>query len=331
MLEALLDRPVPPGEVDGPQPARSALVALRCLEELFRGIGPAVEDDVLADPAELGVDVVIDRESAGIHDRHVHAGGDRVIEEHRVHRGADRLIAAEGKGEVRHPARDMGMRQVRLDPARRIDEVDGVVGVLPDPGGDGEAVGIEDNVLRREPNLVDEDPIGPPGDVDLPLIGVGLALLVEGHHDDDGAVAAHLPRHLAEGGLALFHRDRIDDRLALDAFQPGLDDRPFRRIDHDRNAGDVGLGGDQVEESDHRLLGIEKALVHVDVEDLGAIGDLIARHVERGRIVAVADDLAELDRAGDVGPLADIDEGRGALGHSPPLPLCAEKSSGAVR
>ena len=83
----------------------------------------------------------------------------------------------------------------------------------------------------------------------------------------------------------------------------------FETVDHDRHAGDVRLGGDQVEKLDHRLLRIDQALVHVDVDDLGAVGDLIARHVERRGIVARRDQLAELGRAGDVGALADIDEG----------------------
>ena len=80
-------------------------------------------------------------------------------------------------------------------------------------------------------------------------------------------------------------------------------------VDHERHARDVGLRGDQVEERRHRLLGIEQALVHVDVEDLRAVLDLAARDGERGRIVVRLDQLAELGRARDVGPLADIDEG----------------------
>ena len=59
----------------------------------------------------------------------------------------------------------------------------------------------------------------------------------------------------------------------------------------------------------HGLLGIEQALVHVDVDDLGAGLDLLARHRQRGGIVARGDQLAEFGRAGDVGPLADVDEG----------------------
>ncbi len=83
----------------------------------------------------------------------------------------------------------------------------------------------------------------------------------------------------------------------------------FERVDHHRHAGDVGLGGDEVEELDHRRFGVDQPLVHVDVDDLRAVGDLIARHGERAGIVARRDELAEFGRAGDVGALADVDEG----------------------
>ncbi len=82
----------------------------------------------------------------------------------------------------------------------------------------------------------------------------------------------------------------------------------FDEIDHHRHARDVGLGGDQVEERHHRLLGIEQALVHVDVDDLRAVLDLVARDLERGAVVAIGDELAEARRAGDVGALADVHE-----------------------
>jgi hypothetical protein len=49
----------------------------------------------------------------------------------------------------------------------------------------------------------------------------------------------------------------------------------LRGVDHDRHAGDVRLRGDQVEEGDHRLDGVEHALVHVDVDDLRAVLDLL--------------------------------------------------------
>ena len=132
--------------------------------------------------------------------------------------------------------------------------------------------------------------------------------LVERHDHDGGAVTAQQPCLPDERLLALLERNRVHDRLALHAFQPGLDHRKFRGIDHDRDAGDVGLRGDEIEKRRHRLLGIEQAFVHVHVENLRAVLDLIARHGERGGIVAGGDELAEARRAGDVGAFADIHE-----------------------
>ena len=60
-------------------------------------------------------------------------------------------------------------------------------------------------------------------DLDLALGGVGLAPLVERHHDHRRAVAADQPGLLDERGLALLERDRVDDALALDALEPRLD------------------------------------------------------------------------------------------------------------
>ena len=111
------------------------------------------------------------------------------------------------------------MRQGRGDLPRRLDEGDAVVVVLLDAGGDGEDVGIEDDVLGREAGLFGQQLVGAGADRDLALQRVGLALLVEGHDDDGGAVGAHQPGVVQEGLLALLHRDRVDQRLALHAFQ----------------------------------------------------------------------------------------------------------------
>jgi hypothetical protein len=88
---------------------------------------------------------------------------------------------------------------------RRLDEVDGVVVVLLDAGGDGEDVGVEDDVLGREVHLVDQDAVGALADLDLALEGVGLALLVEGHHHGGGAVAPDQRGLAPELGLAFLH------------------------------------------------------------------------------------------------------------------------------
>jgi hypothetical protein len=106
--------------------------------------------------------------------------------------------------------------EVLLDPAGGLDEVDPVGRVLLDAGGHGEDVGVEDDVLGREADLVDEDPVGALADLASARQVVGLALLVEGHDDDGGAVFAAEPGLLDERLDAFLHRDGVDDRLALD-------------------------------------------------------------------------------------------------------------------
>ena len=57
-----------------------------------------------------------------------------------VHRLADHVVAAERERDVRHAAGDVHAGAGRFDPRDRFDEVDRVVVVLLDAGGDGEDV-----------------------------------------------------------------------------------------------------------------------------------------------------------------------------------------------
>ena len=117
--------------------------------------------------AQLGIDVVVERELAGIDDAHIHAGLDGVIEEHRVHRLAHAVVAAEGEGEVRHAARHMHVRQLGLDAARRVDIGAGIVVMLLDAGGDGKDVGIEDDVFGREADFLGQELVGALADLEF--------------------------------------------------------------------------------------------------------------------------------------------------------------------
>ena len=71
--------------------------------------------------------------------------------------------------------------------AHCFDEADAVVVVLLDAGGDGEDVGVEDDVSRVEADLVDKDLVCPRTDGHFALNRIRLSLLVEGHHDHRGA------------------------------------------------------------------------------------------------------------------------------------------------
>jgi hypothetical protein len=136
--------------------------------------------------------------------------------------------------------------QVLLDPAGGVDEIERVVVVLLDAGGDGEDVRIEDDVLGIEADLIDEDAVGALADADFLLVGRGLAVFVEGHDHHRGAVAHDVARLFLEILLALLERDRVHDALALEAFEAFLEDLPLRGIHHDGHLGDVRLALQQI-------------------------------------------------------------------------------------
>ncbi len=285
-----------------------ALVAFGDFQQALGAVLAPVEDHILHPLAQFRVQVIVDRQRAGVDDAHVHTRGDGVVQEHRVDRRAHGLVAAEGERHVRHPPGHVAVRQGLLDDAGGLDEVHRVVVVLLDAGGHGKDVGVEDDVFGRKADLFGQDPVGARADLDLARAGVGLADFVEGHDHRGRAIAADLQRMFDEGRFAFLERDRIDHALALQALQAGLDHAPPGTVHHHRDAGDIRLGHDQVEKAHHRLLRIDHALVHVDVQDLGAVVDLLARHFDGFLVALFLDQLAELGAAGDVGALADVDE-----------------------
>ncbi len=63
-----------------------------------------------------------------------------------------------------------------------------------------------------------------------------------------------------------------------------------------------------MQEAHHRRLRIEHGFVHVDVDHLSAVLDLLAGDGQRIVVAAFEDHAGEGFRAGDVGALADVDE-----------------------
>ena len=149
VLEPLGDGCVAPGEVEL-APGALALYRLRERDEPVGRVGPAVEDDVLDTLEQVGRDVLVDDELAGVHDPHVEAGADGVEEERRVHRLADDVVAAEREREIRDAAARAGARTALLDQRQRLDEVEREAVVLLDAGRDRKHVRVEDDVLRQE-------------------------------------------------------------------------------------------------------------------------------------------------------------------------------------
>ena len=312
MFEPLLHRRLAPGQVLDGRLALLALQAFRDFDQSFGGVGAAVEDDILDALAQVGFDIVIDVELAGIDDPHVHARGDGVVEEHRVHRPAHRLVAAKAERDVREAARDVATGTGRADLTRSLDEVHRVIVVLLDAGSDSEDVGVEDDVFRREAHLFRQDTEGALADFHLAGFRIRLPDLVERHDDHGRTIGQAGARLFAELLLALLHGDRVDDALALHAFEAGFDHLPFGRVDHHRHAGNVRLGSDQVEEGAHGFGTVKHALIHVDVDHLRAVLHLLAGDLDGVGIAAFRNHLAEDGGAGDVGALTDVHEGLGS-------------------
>ncbi len=309
VVDATLDIPRPPlggGGVHGLGPV--ACEPGSRVEESFGRVVAPREHDVLAQLAQFGVDLVVYSELTGVDDAHPHTGFDSPEQEHRVHCFANRFVPAEREREVRDTPGDVDEWQLVGDRLGGLEEVEAIAVVFLDASGDGKDVRVDDDVVGREADLVDQEVVRPPGDVDLAFDGVGLADLVERHHDHCGAVVETRASLGQECCFALLHRDRVHDRLALHALQARFDDLELRRVDHDRHTGDVGLRRDQVEERRHGLHAVDQAVVHVDVDDLGAALHLLQRHFERLAVLVVLDQPAEPGRAGDVGALADVDE-----------------------
>src|SRR5690606_4486381 len=179
-------------------------------DEAFGRVGPPVEDDVLDPREQLLRDVLVDLEHAGVDDAHAHAGFDGVVEERRVHGFAYDVVTAEAERQVADAPRDARARTLRLDDPRRLDVVDREARVLLDPGRDREDVRIEHDVLGVEAGLLGQQAVRALTDLDLAFDGLGLTLLVEGDHDDAGAVAAYRSSIRDVVGLATIDAARVD-------------------------------------------------------------------------------------------------------------------------
>ena len=195
VLEPLADGRLAPREIQLAL-RRRALDGRGEGDEPVGRVRPPVVEDVLDVLEQVGRDVLVDDELAGVDDPHVEPGLDRVVEERGVHRLADDVVAAEREGEVRDAAARARAGAAFLDQRQRFDERLREAVVLLDPGRDGEDVRVEDDVLRR-PAVTGQQVVGAAADRDLALDRVRLPFFVERHHDDAGAVTADragLPR-----------------------------------------------------------------------------------------------------------------------------------------
>ncbi len=128
-----------------------------------------------------------------------------------------------------------------MDIACGFDKLHGIVVVLFDTGGDRKDIRIENDIVGIESDAVHQQVPGALANRLAPFKAVSLSFLIKGH-DHHGRTVTLAERSLFnELRLASLQADGVDDRFALNAFEPGFDDRPFGGVDHDRHAGDVRL------------------------------------------------------------------------------------------
>ena len=308
--QSFANRQFAPGKIRGAAPGLAVFLdALGKFDQRLGSLRRTVQDHRLDLLAQLRLQIVVDADHPGVDDAHREPRLHRVVEENGVDRLAHGVVPPEAERDVGNPAGNLCVGQMGANPAAGLDEIDGVVVVFLDAGGHGKDVGVEDDVFCRETDAF-QQAVGALADGDLARIAVGLPLLVKGHDDDGRAVAAGEAGALQESGFALLHRNRIDDALPLNAGEPRFDDLPFRRVDHDRHPRDVRFGGDQFQKAFHGGEAVEQRVIHVDVDHLRAIFDLLAGHGQRVIKTSFANHPGKGFRAGDVGALADIDEQR---------------------
>ena len=224
-----------------------------------------------------------------------------------MHRAAYQVVAAECKGEVGYAAGGAHAGQVFLDPAHRLDEIDGVTVVFGNPRPDGKDIDIEDDILRGNADPR-EQAEGPLRDGGFPVIGGRLSLLVEGHHDHRRSQPVDLRGLFQKRLFTVLEADGVDDAFPLCVLEAGEDAFPVRGIDHQRGLRHRRIVLQRPDKGFHRPGTVQHGIVHVDVDDAGPGLDLAGRHPEGGVVIPCRDQAGELPAPGDVRPFADEGE-----------------------
>src|SRR5262249_53663258 len=205
-----------------------------------------------------------------------------------------------------------GAGQLLLDETDGLNGFDAGADIVLVAGADRKDQRVEDDVLRLDAVLAGQQPVGALGDGRFALAGYGLGLLlvlVDAHDDERGSVAPGLPDHRLESLriLAVFQVDRVDDGLALGAFEGFFDNPMIGRIDHQRRL-DL-LYFDFQEPDDVRQL-VAVRILEIDVDHLRSAAHLRPSDLGGFLELALGDQALELAAAEYVGALAHDDRAR---------------------
>ena len=150
------------------------LVVFSDCEQFVRAIRVAIQNDVLNRIAQVLGQVFVNCKLAGVYDAHIHTRANSVIQESRVNRLAHNIVATKGERYVANAAAHQRVRQRGFDLARRLDEIEAVVGVFFDARRDRKNIWIENDVGRVDANFFGQDAVTTFTDLDLAVDRVRL-------------------------------------------------------------------------------------------------------------------------------------------------------------
>lgn len=118
-----------------------------------------------------------------------------------------------------------------------------------------------------------------------------------------------------KGLIKIFKRDGIEEWIEMKEFKERIDKLKFGDVENDRKEGDIRIGGNKVKKIENGILGIDKELINVDIDDMGEVGKMIERKIERRREIEGIEEIEEEGREGEIGEIEDIEE-RNIIGES---------------
>ena len=170
------------------------LDALGEFKKSLGGIFPAVQKNVFHIGHQFLVHLLVHLEQRWIHNTHVHAVLDPVIQKRCMHGLANGIVTPKTEGDIGNPSTHPGVRKMLLDPLGGPKEIDGIASVFLHARAHRKYVRVEDDVLWGHSHFLGEDGIGTFADLDPPLVAVGLTVFVKCHDDDRCSVVADLGR-----------------------------------------------------------------------------------------------------------------------------------------
>ena len=175
-------------------------------------------------------------------------------------------------------------------------------------GTDGENIRIKDNILRVETNFFNEQLKCSAANANLLCFRSRLAFLVKCHDNYRSAVRLDKGRILQELILTSLQRNRIHDAFTLRTLQTSFDDIKLTRVDHERYFRSIRLGNQQIYKLSHRGFTVDQTVIHVYVNHVRTIFNLLQRNSQSLLVVTINDSLLKDARSGNVAPFAQVDE-----------------------